>query len=536
MTKFIFTGMIFFIMVSMLYSSSMGWENNQVIINENGFKPAIAAFRNFVFVAYLKKTGENKQVFLLASEDQGRTWKSPIAVTKDSSQCDDPEILYVNNKVYIFWVDHKDGNNEIYFTYSDDEKGTELKDPVRVTFSESDTIQPHITSTGDKIFLVYVDDKEGDYELFGRTYVIMDNEFSDEVQITFYSGGSFYPNALSMLDEIHLVWQKKDGERWKVMYSKSLDGIQWTPAIDISAGLDSGYEPRLSFSQSGLKVVFQAEHKYEFEIYTATYEELSDHWLIPMKLSRNVNVENSPTLLAVSDRLYAFWYDYSEGNNEIICTSSTDDGLLWTERVNLSETPQDSHEFDLIYNSFNDNTYLVWEEGNAGQVVFKQADRYCPTPSIIASTYKSNEWSFEKDSFFKWKIDSDGSGVKDYAYLIDKEPDTAPDLFIAEYPVDEAKFYNLQDGIWYFHLRARDNMGNLSETVHYPIKINSKMYLEKVVYYVVKYGDTLWDICEKQYGNPRMYNQLAKYNEIKNPRWIYPHQVIKIPPKGSLGK
>lgn len=527
-----------FLLISLLnlYSSPIGWENNMVIVKSNGFKPVIVCYRNNIFVSYLKQVLGHRQVFLISSTNDGKNWLLERQITPMSSYCDTPRILYVNNKIYIFWVDFRDGNNEIYFTYSKDNLGTKFEEPVRITFTSSDSIQPFVTSTGDKIVLIWSDDKKGDYELFAKIYVISENKWSEDVQITTYSGGSFYPYAIPLLDEIHLVWQKKESDRWKIMYSKSDDGKKWTKPIEVSAGLNSGYEPMISYSRDGLKVIFQGEKDFEFEIYMNSYEELSEHWLIPMKITRDINIEHSPHLISTVDKLYAFWFDYSEGNNEILCSSSTDEGLLWSEKINLSETKGDSHNFNVTYNSFNDNIYLVWEEDYKGTIMFKKGDKFCPTPIIVASSHKSNEWAFENNLFFKLRIDADVSGIKDFAYIIDDKPDTIPDLFVAQYPVDEAKFYNLKDGIWYFHLRARDNVGNVSETVHYPVKINSKLYLEKVKYYVVKYGDTLWDISNKHYKNPRLYKKIADYNQIKNPKWIYPHQVIKIPPKELLEK
>ncbi len=38
--------------------------------------------------------------------------------------------------------------------------------------------------------------------------------------------------------------------------------------------------------------------------------------------------------------------------------------------------------------------------------------------------------------------------------------------------------------------------------------------------YQVKKGDTLWHICERRYGDPRKYVDIAKINKIQNPNYI----------------
>ncbi|MCA9521166.1 MAG: LysM peptidoglycan-binding domain-containing protein [Myxococcales bacterium] len=54
--------------------------------------------------------------------------------------------------------------------------------------------------------------------------------------------------------------------------------------------------------------------------------------------------------------------------------------------------------------------------------------------------------------------------------------------------------------------------------------------------YVVKSGDTLWDICQRHFGQPWYWPTLWSYNpHITNPHWIYPGDIIYLKPKGYKG-
>jgi len=47
--------------------------------------------------------------------------------------------------------------------------------------------------------------------------------------------------------------------------------------------------------------------------------------------------------------------------------------------------------------------------------------------------------------------------------------------------------------------------------------------------YQVQSGDTLWDICQKQYQNPWVWPKLWEINpQVQNPHWIYPGDILKI--------
>ena len=51
------------------------------------------------------------------------------------------------------------------------------------------------------------------------------------------------------------------------------------------------------------------------------------------------------------------------------------------------------------------------------------------------------------------------------------------------------------------------------------------------VRYLLKWGDTLWDLAETFYKNPWDYVLIAKYNKIKNPSYIIAGTYINIPMK-----
>lgn len=52
--------------------------------------------------------------------------------------------------------------------------------------------------------------------------------------------------------------------------------------------------------------------------------------------------------------------------------------------------------------------------------------------------------------------------------------------------------------------------------------------------YIVKSGDTLWDICKAEYGDGTLCWQLAEYNGVKNANLIYPGDTLKIPDSSEL--
>jgi len=101
-------------------------------------------------------------------------------------------------------------------------------------------------------------------------------------------------------------------------------------------------------------------------------------------------------------------------------------------------------------------------------------DTQINTPVIESSSHSSSEWSSSRICNFRWKMEDVLSGIARYNYKIDRFPNTITDL---EEEIDSSQNsldYTLEsDGIWYFHLQATDNAGNISKVGHYKVMVDS---------------------------------------------------------------
>ncbi|MFC1717927.1 hypothetical protein ACFL6S_29975 [Candidatus Poribacteria bacterium] len=116
--------------------------------------------------------------------------------------------------------------------------------------------------------------------------------------------------------------------------------------------------------------------------------------------------------------------------------------------------------------------------GNLGfsDVVIIKVDRSASTPIIVSSTHPDQDrWYSTNDPDFAWDFSEEVSGADGYSWAIDHSEDTIPpEIKMIEgskpFKTDTEK---LTDGIWYFHVRAKDVAGNWSETSSYKVKIDS---------------------------------------------------------------
>ena len=106
--------------------------------------------------------------------------------------------------------------------------------------------------------------------------------------------------------------------------------------------------------------------------------------------------------------------------------------------------------------------------GNEAELTLK-LDTVVPTPTISSPSHPNSEhWYANPKPTVAWTIADDLSGIAGYFGEWDQQQGTIPTS-----PIDSGESRSaLQDGVWYFHLRTSDNAGNLSDVVHYKVKID----------------------------------------------------------------
>jgi len=95
-------------------------------------------------------------------------------------------------------------------------------------------------------------------------------------------------------------------------------------------------------------------------------------------------------------------------------------------------------------------------------------------PRVSSASHEPGRWS--NRSFLSASIDpgeDPGGGIEGISLLIDDSPEGLPDDKVDLRP-EEGILKNLDDGIWYLHLKSIDRAGNVSPTVDYgPIMIDT---------------------------------------------------------------
>ena len=102
-------------------------------------------------------------------------------------------------------------------------------------------------------------------------------------------------------------------------------------------------------------------------------------------------------------------------------------------------------------------------------------DTTVPTPRLFSKTHPSgDEWYGLSRPHLAWEDGDDLSGIQGHYWVLDRNPSTP--ILPSQAQFLEAGSITLppqQDGIWWFHLAARDRAGNTSEPAHLCLRIET---------------------------------------------------------------
>jgi len=91
---------------------------------------------------------------------------------------------------------------------------------------------------------------------------------------------------------------------------------------------------------------------------------------------------------------------------------------------------------------------------------------------VTSQTHPNEEeWSNVRDVVFEWSVEGDSSITRFYTAL-DQNPQTNPNQVLSANTTQKIQ-ENIEDGIWFFHLKAQKTNGTFTNTVHYKVQIDS---------------------------------------------------------------
>jgi hypothetical protein len=222
-------------------------------------------------------------------------------------------------------------------------------------------------------------------------------------------------------------------------------------------------------------------------------------WVADQTPDCTIEVKDNTAGLDVSTACYKYSTDGDSswsGWRSASCTGS--DGTTSYQTITADSVPfnRDSGTQNKIKFRIDDVARNTGESEEY-TVLVDAADPSAPVISSLTHP-EGDEWYTCNDPSFVWTTPYDTSGISCYSYTFDQSATTTPDM-TCEPAGNSGSYTDIADGVWCFHVRAKDNAGNWGGADHYMLKIEGEASTtDAVIALVIAAGsreyDSRWDV------------------------------------------
>ena len=128
-----------------------------------------AADDNLIHVVYSHH--ETYTLYYSYSEDNGKTWTRNIKLYNSTQYITYPAVAVESESVFILWNDRKDHHTRIYYKYSTDGGNTWDRDML-LSNNTKYSAYPVITCDENAFHIVWIDDRDENWEIYYKRYLI----------------------------------------------------------------------------------------------------------------------------------------------------------------------------------------------------------------------------------------------------------------------------------------------------------------------------------------------------------------------------
>jgi len=158
------------------------------------------------------------------------------------------------------------------------------------------------------------------------------------------------------------------------------------------------------------------------------------------------------------------WFDNRNGSNRIIIAQRS--GFEWPNTALSGMNIEASFARPIVCQ---DGIYVFWQTmvRNAGRIFMLAPDSSAASPVITALNFTPSRAGRLERPRVAWNIPNDTSGIQGFSYTWSQDRSVVPPQQIMEYSSGTAQNLNrelnaINDGEWYFSVRAQDYAGNWS--------------------------------------------------------------------------
>jgi hypothetical protein len=287
--------------------------------------------------------------------------------------------------IWIFWT-RKAENYDIFYTTSYDQ-GLTWSDETQLTLNSSaNTGVSALQASDGTIWLVWSSDRTGNFDIFYKTSSDLGASWSNDTQLTTYSGYDLKPSVCQLSNgDIWVVWSSDRTGSYDIYLKTSSDnGISWSGDIRVTNDPEKDKGPSISeIADGNVWLVWSSDRTGHFDIYYKVYNGV--YWYSEKTLTSDTKVDSNPFVFqTLGDKIWVFWSsrEPSEtGEDDIYYKYSSDNGVTWSQKTQFTTDVYDD-VWPCVIQTRCLTIWVVWTSDRADQPDWGNWDIYYNTSLV----------------------------------------------------------------------------------------------------------------------------------------------------------
>lgn len=344
------------------------WQSDLRLTNDSAYSSTIynsaeciGSSGDSVHVVWYDQRDGNSEIYYKRSTDGGSIWGADNRLTIDNASSWNTSLAVLGSVVHVVWIEDRDGNWEIYYKHSTD-GGTNWGADTRLTNNSSFSEFPSISVSGSVVSVVWMDNRDGNYEIYYKQSSDGGASWSADTRLTSNSAFSSTPSVSVSGLVVHVIWRDFRDGNYEIYYKHSTDGgTNWQPDTRLTDNFADSGDPSVSASGSVVNVVWMDNRDGYHDIYYKGSTDGGSNWQQDIKITYNLAGPGSPSVSASGLVVHVVWQDFRDGDWEIYYKRSTDSGTSWggdtrlTNNSSYSELPSVSVSGSAVHVLWSDN-------------------------------------------------------------------------------------------------------------------------------------------------------------------------------------
>ena len=294
-----------------------------------------------------------------------------------------PAIIETHNgTLWIFWTRKIIDSYNLFYVTSINE-GARWSQETQLTINGTANSGVSACQASDgTIWVVWASDRTGNYEIFYKASPNFGASWSNDTQLTFYSGRDLKPAIHQMSDEsIWIVWASDRSGGYDLYRKLSFNnGISWSDDIQLTTDSSLDKMPSLTeTSDNTIWVVWASDRTGNYDLYYKTSSNFGASWSEDTQGTSGPMIDSNPHILQTIDEKIWIFFSQREptdvATDDIYYMYSPDNGVTWPDIFQFTTDKYDDI-WPSVVQTHLVKIWVVWTSDRADQPDWGNYDIY----------------------------------------------------------------------------------------------------------------------------------------------------------------